>query len=333
MAERFDLVTADIGAPDTENPYGTFLDEDAGIPGTPILAGWKNTIKAFMERLMIRTGKTFDGNPDEAAGICQLYDALDEVTTGDDSALAEWAAGTFNQNDVVRYGGKQWFVGVASTIETPGPNSQWCKSKTFDKFLELATEEGAKLGGFNPLDDIRDLTNYAVYYREGKFDWNGGKWEAWAVHIDGSAHTSGTSDVAKLLALSKFSSEVIASDVAGTLTLKDYTGLSERAVDAVAGNSGNVGDRQEDAFQGHNIGLSSTRILASVFSNQTPPSGAADPNRNIVGATDIGVTGETALSAQANATDGTPRTDDETRMMNIAKGVWKLVCIVPEGTI
>lgn len=337
MAEEFDGVTPDIGAPDANNPQGTYLDEDAGIPGTPILAGWKNTIKAFMERLMIRTGKSYNGNPDESGAIAQIYDALDEVTTGDDSLIADWAAATFDQDDVTRFGGKQWFVGVLSTIETPGPNSEWAKSKTFDRYLELATEEGPKMGGVLPLDDIRD-GDYAEYYREGKFDWNGGKWEAWAVHVDGGAHVSGTSDVAKLLALSKFESGVVFSDTAGTLTLKDYTGLTARAVDASL--SGNILDTQLDAGQritgSFEANIHSTASV-SLFLN---PVGIVSSIDNPVAQSDAQPGGATSANRRVNfdssasASPNSAKTDDiETRMANIAKGVWKLICIVPEGTI
>ena len=330
MAEQFDSVTPDIGAADANNPYGTFLDEDAGIPGTPILAGWKNTIKAFMERLMIRTGKTFDGNPDEAAGIAQIYDAFDEVTTGDDSLLAVWAAATFNQDDVIRHGGKQWFVGVASTIEIPGPNSEWAKSKTFDKYLELATEKGPELGGFLPLNNIRDLTNYAAYFRMGKFDWNAGKWEAWRVNVDGGAHVSGTSDVAKLLSLSKFASEVILSDTAGTLTLEDYRGRVAASVDPAGGNRPDIGKTKEDAMQ---------RITGTI-DNSVTGSGSVNGVFTEGGSSAVAGTGATLNRKNitfnsANSISPNPaKTDaEETYMKHYSEGISGIVCIVPEGTI
>ncbi len=323
MARQFDSVTPDIGAVDANNPYGTYLDEAAGIPGTPILAPEKNSIKAFFERLMLRTSKTFSGNADQAVGASQFYDAIDEVTTGDDPALADWAAGTYNKNDVVRHGGKQWFCGVASTINTPGPNSQWGKTRSFDKYLELATEKGPALGGFIQANNVRDVTNYAQYYKMGIFEWAGTKYEAWRVNIDGSNHVSGTSDVAKLLALYKFSTEVIDSDVAGTLTLKDYLGRVARSVDIAAGKTENVGDVQEDAFQSH--------LHQERGANTATTSGGFTPKLTTAALDDL--SDRYTNPPTVDGSSGTPRTDDHTRGANWTEGVPGVVCIVPAGTI
>lgn len=333
--EQFDLVTPDEGAADANNPYGTYLDEGGGDPGTPILAGWKNTIKAFFERLITETNKTFSGNPDSAV-VSQGFDMFMQLVSGLDPALAEWAAGTFNQNGVTRYRGLQWFVGVASTINTPSQNSEWAASPTMREVMKWASSDGPLKGGFLPLNNIRDLTNYATYYKIGKYDWYDAKLEAWWLNIDGSAHTSATSDVAKLLALSKFAAEVILSDTAGTLTLKDYTGKLSRAVDAVAGFTQDIGDEQEDQFQG--FWLAPTDEASKHLGGQTPDQGTA----GAAGNTDLTIPGfqNTASGLDASVAipvtdtvNGPPRIGEKTRDRTYAEGVTGLVIVVPEGTI
>ena len=331
--EQFDSVTPDIGAPDGNNPFGTFLDEDAGIPGTPILAGWKTTIKAFFERFKTETNTTFNGNPDSAV-VSQAFDMFMQLVSGLDPALAEWAAATFNQNDVTKYRGIQWFVGLASTINTPGPLSEWVASPTLREAMRWATFDGPLKGGFSQLTNIRDLTNYATYFRMGKYDWHGDKFEAWWINIDGSAHVSGTSDVAKLLAASKFESEVVASDTAGTLTLKDYLGKVLRSVDAVAGLTLDVGNERADEMQkitGNLSPLVSNALFTTidgVLSGTTGP--IAGALQGVAGTFNYSLNFDSANSVSPNAA----KTNDvETHAAEVAIGATGLVCLVPAGTI
>ena len=326
--EQFDSVTPDIGAPDANNPFGTFLDEDAGIPGTPILAGWKSTIKAFFERFKTETNTTFNGNPDSAV-VSQGFDMLMQLVSGLDPAIAEWAAATFNQDDVTKYRGIQWFVGVASTVNTPGPNSEWVASPTLREAMNWATAKGPLRGGFLQANNIRDLTNYATHYKIAKYDWHGDKLEAWWLNIDGSAHVSATSDVAKLLALSKFSSEVILSDTAGTLTLKDYLGKVLRSADAVAGLTLDIGDGRADemqrltgTFKTWSPSVDSDGVFDAVIEASTR--GASSGN------TATTVSFDSANSVSPNAAN---TNDDETHVAEVTEGAIGLCIIVPEGTI
>lgn len=356
--EQFDSVTPDIGAPDANNPFGTFLDEDAGIPGTPILAGWKTTIKAFFERFKTETNTTFNGNPDSAV-VSQAFDMFMQLVSGLDPAVAEWAAATFNQDDVTKYRGIQWFVGLASTINTPGPLSEWVASPTLREAMRWATFDGPLKGGFSQLTNIRDLTNYATYFRMGKYDWHGNKFEAWWINIDGSAHVSGTSDVAKLLAASKFESEVVASDTAGTLTLKDYLGKISRAVDAVAGFTQDVGDEQEDQGQGHEHAINHDHGSFNTASGGNHTHGLQTNHDSTAAASDQSVTASDGLigtyitpsggphihninvpaivddsgNPKTDGVNGTPRTGEKTRDRSYGEGATGLVCLVPAGTI
>ena len=331
--EQFDSVTPDIGAPDGNNPFGTFLDEDAGIPGTPILAGWKTTIKAFFERFKTETNTTFNGNPDSAV-VSQGFDMLMQLVSGLDPALAEWAAATFNQNDVTKYRGIQWFVGVASTVNTPGPNSEWVASPTLREAMNWATSKGPLRGGFLQANNIRDLTNYATHYKIAKYDWHGDKLEAWWLNIDGSAHVSGTSDVAKLLALSKFANEVILSDTAGTLTLKDYLGKVLRSADAVAGLTLDVGNERAD--EGQRITGEASKFVNresatvdGVFSGST----ILATGVNSEGATGDQISILNFDSANSVSPNAAKTNDDETHVAEVTEGAIGLCIIVPEGTI
>lgn len=120
-----------------------------------------------------------------------------------------------------------------------------------------------------------------------------------------------------------------ASDAAGTtpntagpyLILPDARGRVVRGLDLTGsvdpdGAGRYLGDLQTDSFQGHYLGTSSSRVSRIVFSNQTPPAGGADPNRDILGNSNVG--GETALTAQDDGANGTPRIDSESRMINLS---------------
>lgn len=76
MARELDSVTPDVGAPDANNPQGTYLDEAAGIPGTPVLAGEKNSILYFFAKMMLEAAIAYDGNVDDITSS-QFWDALE----------------------------------------------------------------------------------------------------------------------------------------------------------------------------------------------------------------------------------------------------------------
>lgn len=336
MARKLNVVTPDIGSPDTDRPDGYYLDEDTGVPGSPVLAGEGNSIYYFFSRLMSEVGKAFNGLVDNIT-TSQFFDALAEFVTGRDSAIATWVSGTYAVNSVIIYGGKQWFVGAASTINTPGFNSEWVKSKSLDEYANEASQGKISEGDLIPLNDLRNA-DYETYYKMGKFTWNGSNYEAWRVNIDGSSHVSLTSDVAKLLAGYKFQGQVIASDVAGTLTLKDYSGRVKRAIDGSGGDTEDIGDVQADASQGHVHDLSNV-IAGSTGGDFTGSDqyhveakiniSSADRNQNLNGAPYGGVT----PSPTQDGTNGTPRTDSETRMKNVSVGALGITVIVAEGTV
>lgn len=329
MAERFDLVTPDIKAPETAYPYGSYLDEGAGDPGSPILANWKNSIKAFFERIMVETGRAWSGVADSVT-VSQFFDSFIEMVTGRDSSIVEWSAGTYNQDDVVIYGGKQWFVGVASTIETPGPNSEWELSEPIDNYL--TKQKDPELGGLLPLCDIRDLTNYAEYFREGKHTWNGADWETWRINVDGSAHVSGTSDIAKLIAAAKYGASIVFSDTAGTLTLKDYQGMTAAALDASGGKRADLSDGQDDAMQKLTGEFSRSSTVGSLLADAVL-SGVFIQGSGYVSKLDVSAGAAFGVGFDSSQSPGAKTDDDETWMKNFSQGSWGLILVVPAGTV
>lgn len=333
MARKLNLVTPDIGAPDADRPDGYYLDEDTGVPGSPSLAGEANSRYYFFARMLLETGRTPNGNADNIT-VNQAFDSMAELISGRDPDVSAWSSGTYNQNDTVIHKGLQWFPGVASTINTPGINSQWCMSRTLREYMNEAVNLGPMLGGVIPLDDIRHA-DYAVYYREAFLEWYGDKIEAWTLHIDGSAHTSGTSDVAKLIAESKWGPLVTESDGGGILTLKDFTGLSVRAVDALL--SENVGDRQESAMWGHlhfnGIGFGGGVDDPWVYDRTTIDLPGNAEERVTTNQDSLVQTQGLTSVPKIDGVNDAPNTANESRSANIAKGVWKLTILVPSGTI
>jgi len=64
MARKLNNVTPDIGAPDTENPDGTYLDEGVSVPGSPLFAAEGNSIYYFFSKMMSLAGIVFNNIAD-----------------------------------------------------------------------------------------------------------------------------------------------------------------------------------------------------------------------------------------------------------------------------
>lgn len=79
MARKLNLYVPDIGAPDGTRPDGYFLDEDVGVPGSPILADGKNDIYYFFSKMMGEIGIAFNDLVDNDS-VNQFYEALEKVS-------------------------------------------------------------------------------------------------------------------------------------------------------------------------------------------------------------------------------------------------------------
>lgn len=77
MARKLDQNVPDIGAPDAQRPDGYYLNEDAGIPGTPILAELKNDAYYYFSRMMTEAGIAYNNFTDNIESS-QYYTALEK---------------------------------------------------------------------------------------------------------------------------------------------------------------------------------------------------------------------------------------------------------------
>lgn len=77
MARRLDQTVPDIGAPDVNRPEGYYLNEDAGVPGTPILAELKNDVYYFFSRMMSEAGVSFNNITDDINNS-QFFESLEK---------------------------------------------------------------------------------------------------------------------------------------------------------------------------------------------------------------------------------------------------------------
>lgn len=78
MSRKLNLTVPDIGAPDGDRPDGYYLNEDTGVPGTPILAEMKNDIYTFFSKMMSEGGVSYNNLTDTHA-LSQYYLSLEQT--------------------------------------------------------------------------------------------------------------------------------------------------------------------------------------------------------------------------------------------------------------
>lgn len=77
MANKLNIKVPDIGVPDGDRPDGYYLNEDTGVPGTPILAEMKNDIYTFFSKMMEEGNVAFN-NLTDTNTLSQYYLALEK---------------------------------------------------------------------------------------------------------------------------------------------------------------------------------------------------------------------------------------------------------------
>jgi hypothetical protein len=323
-----------IDAPSAGYSEGQVRDNPGDDSGTGAVKGWLQDTIYFPYALIkkyLPGGVASDTLESETNSDGR--DAIEYMVGIKNPNAAEWDNGTtYAQDDHVMRLGVQYVSMVASnTGNDPFSNlDKWlpCFSRD-DAFIKWQKGDDIP-GGFDILHNYRDA-GYRQVFDWGKYNVGGdtggsGKnFEAYGVHLDGTQVTGnatleaifdvGGPDEYHLL-------DVIAPDNAGTRTLLDARGRVGRSVDAVAGDTENVGVVQEDQFQGHVYynGAGTGAAAAGIYgSTTTDVPGVAT---NTLGSS-VAVPSyqQITSSPKSNGVDGTPRTGDETRVKAYTTGV------------
>jgi hypothetical protein len=241
--------------------------------------------------------------------------------------VAEWANGTTYAADAhVMYLGVQ-YVSMKNSNTGQNPMDKplyWLACFNRDMAKVLADKGDDIDGGFAPLHDKRDATNYRAFFQWGKYNFGGAagrNFQAYGVHLDGQTLT-GDADYVAMFNIGETDQypwlDIVAPVVLGSRALLDSKGRVPRCVDATGGSSVSVGAVQEDAFQGH--------WHTQLFDDSHGASGnyaGTGGNTNDGGSSVVGIT-----APVSDGTHGTPRVASETVMKNYSVGLPSILVLV-----
>lgn len=267
-------------------------------------------------------------------------DAIGAIETAaglKNSLVSEYDTGvTYNEDDKIFYLGVQ-FVAMQDGILNQDPFTYPRKWRPADdrNFLLARFADGMAVdSGFSDVHNYRHA-NYRQFFSMGIHNFGGDAGEDkefTGVHYDGTVITGD----ATLVALFDVGGaneypylDIIAPDVAGTRTLRDYRGVVRSYIDAVAGLRGDIGERQEDAFQGFDRYIFKTGDGGDNFLDTNQNNTPVYSNQNATNNAYI-MTGDNQLEASLGKTNGgittlgsygTPRIAEESRMKNFSDGI------------
>lgn len=324
MARKEDLVTPDMGAVDSDNPNGKYLNKDTGVPGTPALAQEMNSKLNFFARIMAGGGLSYNGDVDTFTDS-QFFDAFINILNGGvavdkwdstEAALYE-AAGYIVQDS----GGKHYAsTGKANNLNKnpadPANIEYWFPSPGA-AVLEHHAKSGNVIFSMHPFTD-RAGALFDDYLYLDKIQKGATEYDLVAVMLDGATVT-GDSDLEALINSHPYA-DIFAPDALGTRTLID---MGEHAVvgQSDSGESDTMGEVQEDRGQGHRHKvLGSFGTLVGINAANIPPAGLTNTS------------GEYDAFVRSMVTDGingTPRIGKTTRGNQLVNGCGYIISMIP----
>lgn len=234
--------------------------------------------------------------------------------------VAEWSAATTYSTintPVMRYGLQ--FVNINTTSNlNKDPLLEplyWLAVPDFRSILADYSTGRIVPGGSHQMHDFNHA-NYRQFFSLGLHKPGGASgpaYQAWAVHIDGSAVGSGAlSDIVEAWYLK----DDFAPGSIGARTLRDAKGRLLRAIDATGGQAATMGAVLADQMQGH-VHQYAPYPVSGAGPGFGPGLGGGYP------------TGIATLGPSADGTNGTPRTGLFTRDKSITVGVPYAVIVLP----
>lgn len=242
--------------------------------------------------------------------------------------VEEWSAATTYSTintPVMRYGLQ--FVNINTTSNlNKDPLLEplyWLAVPDFRSILADYSTGRIVPGGSHRIHDFNHA-NYRQFFSLGLHQPGGASgpaYQAWAVHIDGSAVGSGAlSDIVEAWYLK----DDFAPGSIGARTLRDAKGRLLRAIDATGGQADLIGEVLADQMQGHGRDI--------YYSNTTGGSKRIilDTALTLVGNNSVLLSNNESLNAmRSDGTNGTPRTGLFTRDKSITVGVPYAVIVLP----
>lgn len=302
---------------------GKLRDNPGDDTGSSVVAAIDND--AYYARLAVITKYRPSGITDTAESELNsdFRDGLEHMAGIQVDAVAEWsAATTYSTIDtpVMRHGLQFTNINTTSNVNKDPfteptfwmavPDSR----KLFSDFRECRVIGGQSHG----LHDF-NAAGYRQYFSLGTHVFggvDGVTYNAWAVHLDGTAVGSG--DLSSIVE-SWAHKDSFAPGTVGARTLQDAKGKVLRAIDATGGQADLMAEVLNDQMQGHIHGIESLGAGGST-GRAAPSSTGTAPYFTI--------DGTRTLNPSTDSINGTPRTGTKTRDQSITVGVPYVVIMV-----
>lgn len=306
---------------------GKLRDNPGDDTGSSIVAAlgndWYYAIEAVV-KAQNSLGAVSD-NP-ESENNHDFLDALLEMVGQKVNGVSDWSSATTysTANTHVMRAGMQFtnIYPTGNTNQDPLTTTGFWMPCPDVRTLFSAWKEGRVIsGGSAPIHDFNNATYYKQYFSLGKHrvgGYGGSVFEAYGVHLDGSAVGSGDlSTIIEAWALKN----TWAPGSTGSRTLVNAKGTLLRSVDATGGLADLIAERLEDAMQGHWHQGYDTTGGGSFLQI------AAATSASAVSSTKYGVS--QIREPITDGIHGTPRIDSYTHDKSITVGVPYMVICVP----
>jgi len=280
---------------------------------------------------------------DESELASDVRTAMHRASGIENENVSAWDnSTTYGQDDHVMYLGIQFVSMKGSNIgnnpmDTP---LYWLPCYGREEAFRMFHEGIDIHGGFAPLHNIRDTSNYREFFQWGKYNFGGDSgrnFQAYGVHLSGQVLT-GDTDYETIFNIGEADEypllDIIAPEIGGLRTILDSKGRVPRCVDATSGNSVDVGLSQEDAMQritgdfsvdrfGYFGGVSP--VYAGSLSRSTSSTSRNVPASSGSSETNMGIKFDSADSTSPNVAK---TNDSETRMKNYSVGLRSILVMI-----
>jgi hypothetical protein len=319
--QNLNSIVTNYDAATTDFPEGKFRDNPGDSTGSGVMAAMCNDLW-YAAASIIKKYKT-GGKSGAAETVISsdLLSALEALAKDQASSIPVWSASTTYSIDtqVTRFGINFISIYNASSNLNQDPITSplfWNALPTAQEILYNYSHGVIVHGGSHPRHDYNNAA-YQQYFPLGLHSMGGVdgiSFNAYGVHLDGSAVGSGTLST---IIEAWFLKTAFAPGSTGSRVLKDARGKLLRAIDLATGQADEIGEVLQDQMQGHTIG---TAALASIKTSASAGGGSMEVVRTEAG---------TALGIITDGTHNTPRTGLFTRDKSITVGVPYAVIVVP----
>jgi len=317
--KRISSVVTNYDAASTGFSEGKLRDNPGDDTGSSVVAAIDND--AYYGRYAVikkyLTGGITDTDESETAS--DFLNGLEEMIGYRQDSVSAWsAAATYSTLDekVMRAGMQFVCINTTSNLNLdPLTNPlHWMAVPDFRELFNMYNH-GSLIYAAHQLHDYNNA-KYRQYFSLGLHKVGGASgtsFNAWGVHLDGSAVGSGALST---IIETWYLKTPFAPGSVGARTLKDARGKVPRGVDATGGQADEIGEVLADQMQGH-------RHSSSTAVSSTGGSGSW------IAGTGTAAESSRILDPIADGTNGTPRTGLFTRDKSITVGVPYMVIMVP----